>query len=243
MILFDQKLQCERNIVSLSQEIDDLAKIINPLRDKMTQLKSEKKQLVHDLNKINLEITKHMLGNHTPVYSVCNETGLRCCELFKYLLVREDGMTMNIRPGYDNSHWKNKWILGVVTKGYRLIKLPGATKCGVNSKTFKVHRLVGLAFIPNPDNLPFIDHIDGNTLNNHVSNLRWVTNRQNQENRKLHRETGKIPGVTVYCKKNGNVTYTAWIRVNKIRIKIGKYDNKEDAINARKCYIDEHKLT
>lgn len=45
----------------------------------------------------------------------------------------------------------------------------------------KVHRLVAEHFIPNPDNLPQIDHIDNDPLNNRVENLQWVTNRQNTQ--------------------------------------------------------------
>lgn len=37
-------------------------------------------------------------------------------------------------------------------------------------------------FLPNPDNLPEIDHIDGNALNNNLDNLRWVTRLENNNN-------------------------------------------------------------
>ena len=53
---------------------------------------------------------------------------------------------------------------------------------GTRSKNLLVHRLVANAFIPNPYNKPQIDHIDANTLNNHVSNLRWCTSKENMNN-------------------------------------------------------------
>ena len=45
-----------------------------------------------------------------------------------------------------------------------------------------IHRLVAAAFIPNPENKPCIDHIDGDRANNHADNLRWVTVKENQNN-------------------------------------------------------------
>jgi len=71
----------------------------------------------------------------------------------------------------------------LMTKGYARVKF--------GSKYYAVHRLVAQAFIPNPDNLPQVNHKDGNKDNNHVSNLEWCTLQYNMKHaEKLHLNPG-----------------------------------------------------
>ncbi len=65
----------------------------------------------------------------------------------------------------------------VYRKGYLTVTL---RKNGV-SKIHSIHRLIATAFIPNPDNLPCVNHKDGNKLNNDLSNLEWCTYSHNNK--------------------------------------------------------------
>lgn len=86
--------------------------------------------------------------------------------------ITEDGKCYNSNTG--------KYLVGQENgkNGYfsYTLTLPDGKK-----KRCYAHRLVAIAYISNPNNLPQINHIDGNKLNNNSDNLEWVTAKQNQQ--------------------------------------------------------------
>jgi hypothetical protein len=70
---------------------------------------------------------------------------------------------------------KDKILNPYNISGYKVIQLSSDGK----TKNLKMHRLVAMAFIPNPNNYSIVNHIDENKVNNHISNLEWVTSSQN----------------------------------------------------------------
>jgi len=105
--------------------------------------------------------------------------------------------------------------------------------CG---RTPVVHRLMGNAFLPNPNNLPEIDHIDRNPQNNHISNLRWVSMSENQINKRVpSNNTSGVKGV-YYIKRKDR-----WISIitrNGARTQSPHFKTKEEATVWRDAYLE-----
>lgn len=70
---------------------------------------------------------------------------------------------------------RNKFMSFYDQHGYKRLKIEKNGK----EQDFAIHRLVAFAFLPNPDNLPFINHKDEDKENNRVSNLEWCTAKYN----------------------------------------------------------------
>lgn len=70
---------------------------------------------------------------------------------------------------------KGKLLKQQIASGYAQVYLSEKGK----QRWFKVHRLVAEAFVANPNNLPIVNHKDGNTLNNIEANIEWCDTRYN----------------------------------------------------------------
>lgn len=128
--------------------------------------------------------------------------------------------------------------------GYPILNLSANGKC----KTVRVHRLIAKTFIPNPYNLPEINHIDGNKLNNSIENLEWCNHRHNLNHAmtaKLlpYKKASKFYGL--YRNDRNSINRKPWAaqtRVNKKHIYIGSYNTEIEAAQAYNNYIINNNL-
>jgi len=111
-----------------------------------------------------------------------------------------------------------------------------------------LHRLIAEAFIPNPENKPMVDHKDGNSLNNKIENLRWVTASENLMNRAKFASangravTSKYKGVSLAKVKGKVVSKNPWIARGKSRESdgqkhLGVFATEEEAARAHDEFI------
>ena len=84
--------------------------------------------------------------------------------------------------------------------GYYYVDLWENNKC----KKMQLHRIIAEAFIPNPENKPTVDHVDGDRKNNRIDNLRWAT--YSEQNSRFN--THGVRSEKIYAeKKNGEKIY------------------------------------
>lgn len=112
------------------------------------------------------------MNNQTLIDAYLNDNGFE--DLKDY-----EGLYKINKNGDIWSIYKNKLKTPYIDAGYLKILL---TKNKIQ-KNCRIHRLLAIQYIPNPDNLPEIDHIDRNKLNNDLSNLRWCDRYLNNRNR------------------------------------------------------------
>ena len=136
---------------------------------------------------------------------------------------------------------KNRFIKSSVDKSTGYFKL----HLYKNKKeyTFYLHRILGECFIKNSHNLPTIDHIDRDRLNNKINNLRWssITLQNINKNIQKNNKTGTIG---VYFHKIKNIYRAIW-RVDGKKFSKSfsqnKYENaKQLAINYRNKMVEKH---
>lgn len=148
------------------------------------------------------------------------------------LYLMEKWQTINDFENYQVSSFgnvkRNDKLLkqGYCKKGYPRVYLSVNGK----KKTIRTHILVAKVFLNhNSSNSKLVvDHIDNNKLNNHIDNLRIVTNRENCSKDKKYK-TSNYTGV--YWDKN-RLKWSSEIRLGKIKKHLGRFDNEIDAKNA-----------
>ena len=92
----------------------------------------------------------------------------------KNIFITESGEVYTTRKNSGGTPDNPKLLTGTIDKqGYRIYSFTEGKRKG--------HRLVCETYLPNPDNLPKVNHKDENKQNNHIDNLEWCTNRYNSQ--------------------------------------------------------------
>ena len=120
--------------------------------------------------------------------------------------------------------------------GYLFISL-----CKNNKrKSHSIHRLVAIHFIPNPDNLPCVDHKYGNKLDNNISNLRWVSSGENTNGFQKVRSDNTSGNRNIFYERLRKKWRFQRVIYGKVYIR--RFKTKDEAIEYRRLFYEQHKL-
>lgn len=107
-------------------------------------------------------------------------------------------------------------------------------------KTYKVHRLVAMTWIPNSDNLPQINHKNEIKIDNRVSNLEWISAKDNN-NFGTHNERSAVSrSKPVYCVELDKTFYSISAVAKELNISVGSLCRTLNAHNGKCIYSGLH---
>ena len=131
------------------------------------------------------------------------------------------------------SAYTNKILSHCTSEGYHYVAL---YKDGTRHNK-QVHRLVGEAFLPNPQNYPILNHKDENRKNNYHKNLEWCTYLYNNTYNNIHLYIGlKLRGRTAHNKGKSNITEEGRERLRQAALNRSEETKQKMTENRKRRY-------
>ena len=205
-------------------------KIRNNARMKIANEKNKEK------NKFKAEFKKAkiMLERAKIINKMIDINNLEWKRINKHYLISNEGHIINTLTNKINKHCKSPLGYMYVSAG----------------KNYLVHRLVAEAFIPNPNNLPEVNHIDGNKENNAVENLEWCTHADNVKH--AFSTLGRTSSFNINRKKRGEGKGYSYCKYRNKFISqcsidgktkyLGAFDTAEEAAENTKRYREDNNI-